>query len=314
MTALASFVRLAGTLDPRGPGARQIDGLWQFMLVLGGVVFVLVTLLLAMGLFRRGRDDPSPPPSHSGRGWLLGSVALSTGGVLAVLVATLGVMRDSPAASRDDLTVDVIGHQWWWEIEYPDHDVVTANEIHVPAGRQTLFRLRSADVIHSFWIPELGGKKDLLPEDTTTLVLEADEPGTYRGQCAEFCGLQHAKMGVYVLASPLDEFDEWAVHHSRPAVEPDTPLERRGAEVFLEADCAGCHTIRGTEADGDRGPDLTHLADRRTLAAGTLRNTTEDLIAWVTDPHAYKDGVLMEPAELEDDDLDALVAYLGSLK
>jgi cytochrome c oxidase subunit II len=300
------------TSAPAGPIAREIDGLWIFMLVLGVAVFVLVVALMVIALVRRGRDESD---GASERPWLVGSVILSVSGVAAVLVATLALMGSTPEDDPGALTIEVVGRQWWWEVRYPDHGVVTANEVHIPAGERVRLLLTSGDVVHSFWVPALAGKKDLIPEDITTLMIEADEPGTYRGQCAEFCGLQHANMGILVEAASPGDFEAWVDAQGGPAATPDTDQEVRGADVFAQAGCGRCHTVAGTGAAGQTGPDLTHLASRRTLAAGTLENTTDDLEAWITDPHVYKEGVAMEPAPpLEDDELDALVAYLESLE
>lgn len=300
------------TLSPSGPAARRIDDLWVFMLIAGTAVFIFVAVVLTLALTKRRRQESSDGV-RTGI-WLVGSSLFTAVVITAVLVATLATMRDTPEdGSGADLVVEVTGHRWWWEVAYPDHEVVTANEVHIPAGAEVFLQLRSADVIHSFWVPELAGKKDLLPDEHTSLVIEADRPGTYRGQCAEFCGLQHANMGVIVEASEPDAFQQWLDQQQETAAAPTTDLRRRGAEVFATAGCGECHTIRGTEADGTGGPDLTHLASRRTLAAGALRNTTADLSAWIEDPHAYKEGVLMEPAGLAHAELEALVAYLEGL-
>lgn len=231
--------------------------------------------------------------------------------ITVVLGFTLVAMaRLANAPTEDQLIVEVDGHQWWWEVRYPDLGVVTANEIHLPVEQPILLRVRSVDVIHSFWIPSLAGKIDLLPDKTNTMSFSASEPGTYRGVCAEFCGLQHAKMRLTAFVTADEEFDEWARQQAQPA----TVEASRGEELFLSAACPDCHTVRGTPADGSIGPDLTHLASRTTLAAGTLPNGTEDLTAWVRNPHEFKEGVEMEAAELSEADLADLIAYLESLQ
>jgi cytochrome c oxidase subunit 2 len=276
------------------------------MLAFGGAVFLLFLALLLRGLAR----GPGGPVSE--RNWLVGGGLVMPLVVVAVVLGfTLVAMaRLANQPTQNELIVEVNGHQWWWEVRYPDLGVVTANEIHLPVERPILMRVRSEDVIHSFWIPSLAGKIDLLPDKTNTTSFSANEAGTYRGVCAEFCGLQHAKMRLTALVSSQDDFDQWAAQQAEPATE----VESRGRDVFLSAECPDCHTVRGTPADGSTGPDLTHLASRTTLAAGSIPNSTEQLTAWVRNPHAFKEGVEMEAAELSEADLADLIAYLESLQ
>jgi cytochrome c oxidase subunit 2 len=342
----------AGSLDPEGPVAETMANLWWLMLGIGAVVFVVVAVLLIGGLFRRrtaaGTDEPGTPGRPGGPGGLAapggpggasGAIAatptgtdeerkrvgrwLVAGGVampLVVLVvvfgATVAAMRGVPdTVPSEALEIEVVGHQWWWEVRYPAEAFTTANEIHLPVGRPVAFRLTSADVIHSFWVPALGGKLDLLPERTNTLILEADEPGRHRSLCAEFCGLQHALMGLDVVAEPAEAFAAWVAAQQQPAAEPpEASAASRGRAVFFEAGCAACHTISGTAAQGDTGPDLSHLASRAALGAATVANTRADLLEWVADPHAVKPGVEMPAARLGDEDLNDLVAYLEGLR
>jgi cytochrome c oxidase subunit II len=316
----------AGVLDPGGPAARHIDDLWWLMLVLGTAVFVLFAVVLVLA-FRRRNDEVPPGVEVSQSRWWLhgGGVALPAIGVTVVLAATIVVMQGDPetvaadreAASRSSgseaLTVHAVASQFWWEFRYPDHDVVTATELHIPAGDPVQLRIESTDVIHSFWVPELAGKRDALPDNTTFLVIEADEPGTYRGRCAEFCGLGHAHMEVLVVAHGEGEWEEWLAARSRPAAEPTGAESERGQELFLQH-CAGCHTVRGTEADGDRGPDLTHFASRQTIGSGVLANNAENLRSWIHRPGEQKEGATMPPADLSDDALAAVAAYLRELE
>ncbi len=331
--ALSGLVVLAAcggdapsTLDPGGPGAERAASLWWMMLGLAGAVVLLVVVLLARALTRRRDPDPDPDDSGSvdgGAGDRLAPIErrfVLGGGVvlpLAVLV-TLAVFAvdaiDAVESEAGDVEVEVVGHQYWWEIRYPGTRVVTANELHIPAGEPVTLRLTSEDVIHSFWIPELAGKKDLVPGRENTLVIEADRPGTYYGQCAEFCGIQHANMATLVVAHPRDEYEAWLAGQARDAEEPTTAQEERGLEVFESGACAGCHTIRGTEAGGELGPDLTHLAGRRTLGAGVLDNTRDNLASWILDAQAHKPGSLMPPVDLDGRDAGAVVAYLESLE
>jgi cytochrome c oxidase subunit 2 len=214
--------------------------------------------------------------------------------------------------------VDVVGHQWWWEIVYRDSQadrmVFTANELHVPVGRPVRLVLSSRDVIHSFWVPSLHGKTDLIPGKTNEITIQADAPGTYRGQCAEFCGYQHAKMGLVVIAEDERSYRAWREAQRRSAVEPVTAEARRGREVFLSTSCVMCHTVRGTIAGATVGPDLTHVASRLTIGAGSLPFTRGHLQGWVANPQSVKPGALMPATALPSQDLQALVTWLEELK
>ena len=299
------------TLDPGGPAAAQIAHVWWVMLALGAVLYVLTLLFLVLALRHR-----------SARPAILGSKTfVYAWGIVVPVVALVAVMILNTRTSLElfspeptTMQVEVVGHQFFWEVRYPEVGAVTANEIHIPVGEPVEVRLESSDVIHSLWVPELGRKTDLIPGHPNTMVLQADEPGIYRGVCAEFCGIQHARMHVLVVAEPRDEFEAWLADIARPADPPDDPLERRGREVFLENSCAACHTIRGVSTVSDVGPDLTHLADRNTLAAGLLENNRGNLAGWVLDPQALKPGVRMPPTSLTGPQLEALLAYLESLE
>jgi len=235
--------------------------------------------------------------------------------ISAVLAVTLLTMRRLPVeADADALVIQVTGHQWWWEVYYPEYEIRSANEIHIPVDRHVDLELTSADVVHSFWVPALGGKLDLLPERVNKMILEASEPDVYRGVCAEFCGLQHAKMAFHVVATSEAAHREWVEAARDEAVDPPTGLAGRGLEVFLDAGCQKCHTIEATEASGTVGPDLTHVASRQSIAAGSLENTTENLARWVTSPQRLKPGVEMPDIELSSDELEALVAFLETLE
>lgn len=206
----------AGALDPQGPVARAMAELWWFMLGLGAAVFVIFAVLLGVGLFRRPRDDNEGDAQRRVRRWVVGGgVAMPFVLIVMVFTATIGAMRTMPASAPPDaLVVDVIGHQFWYEVSYPDQGISVANELHIPVGRAITLRLTSADVIHSFWVPELGGKMDMLPDHTNTLVLQADEPGEHIARCAEFCGIGHAHMELTVVAEPQDEFEAWVAEQS----------------------------------------------------------------------------------------------------
>ena len=302
-------------LDPQGPGAARIASLWWILLAVGGAIFLLVMVLLAVALLRRSDRAGLHVPVSGSRMILLGGVAMPIvvlSGVLALTVNTL-LALSAPAAT-DETVVEVIGHQFWWEVRYPGHNVLTANEIHIPAGTPVHVRLASQDVIHSFWVPELHGKLDMIPGQTNTFWLQADRPGVFKGLCAEFCGVQHAKMTFLVIAQPQAEFAAWIAQQQQPAVLPAEPIAQRGLEVFLSAGCIECHTVRGTDATGNLGPELTHVGGRRTLAAGIIANNAGNLGGWIAGPQHIKPGSLMPPTPLAGDDLQALVAYLGGLK
>ena len=306
------------SLDPAGPGARDIATLWWVLLAAGTAVFILVLVLFVVPLLRRQRDeagDRDDVPARTASRWIVWlGIVLPTVVLTGVLFVTVLTMRSvSRAAPEGSVQIDVTGYQFWWAATYPEHGVTVANELHIPVGEPVELRLTSADVIHSFWVPELHGKLDLLPETTNTLVLEADEPGIYGGECAEFCGLQHANMGFLVIAQPREEFDAWLAAQREPAA-PGGPDAERGRQVFLDADCGTCHTIRDVAAADQPGPDLTHVASRRTLASDTLTNTTENLERWLRDPDAIKVGTTMPTPDLTAEQLGALVAYLEGLE
>lgn len=306
---------LANALDPAGPAARDIEDLWKLLLWLGTATFLVFAVLLVLALFRRSRNrdhdatDTGPDDTHGRtvRPWLIGGgVVLPTVGVVVVLVATIFTMQATATEPGDDaLTIEVTGSQWWWGVTYPDHDVVTANEVHIPAGEPVRLVLTSTDVIHSFWVPSLAGKLDALPDGDNVLVIEADEPGRYNGSCAEFCGIQHASMDISVVAHTPAEFQTWLEETAQPAAEPETEIAAEGQEVFQSADCGSCHTIRGTDASGDSAPDLTHLASRKL--------SVDDLHRWLSDPHDVREGTTMPDPNLSESEVDALVAYLESL-
>jgi cytochrome c oxidase subunit 2 len=252
--------------------------------------------------------------------WLIvgGGIAGPAVVLLTLNVASLRTLVAVAApAETPALSLEVVGHQWWWEVRYPDQHVSTANEIAIPAGQTVLLHLASVDVIHSFWVPRLAGKMDLNPGQTNTTWLEADEPGRYRGACAEFCGIQHANMVFTVFADPPDQYQAWVAAQQQPAATPSDPTLARGAQAFASLGCIGCHALRygGTAAvGGGVGPDLTHLASRETIAAGTLPNTPEALARWIANPQAAKQGTTMPATQTDPETLRALATYLSSLR
>ena len=251
--------------------------------------------------------------------WAVGS-AIGITVVTLFVVLVLSVItgkRVEGLTSKNPVTIQVIGHQWWWEVTYPnpqaDQTVTTANEIHVPVGTPVVVLTNSRDVIHSFWAPNITGKRDLLPGYSSAFWFQIDKAGVYHGQCAEFCGLQHAHMGFSIVAESVGDFQSWQQQQLKPAAEPKTPEAVHGRDVFLTHACLMCHTIRGTDAGSRVGPDLTHVSSRNMIAAETLPNTTGALTGWIVDPQRIKPGTLMSPNPLSPDDLQAVVTYLQSL-
>ena len=310
-----------------GPQAGQILDLWRLTLALCALVFVAVLVALVFALRRAGRATRDTPPETAGLAvpepgprravaWAMSISAVLLGVLLVASVATDRALAALPLQGA--LHVEVTGHQWWWSVRYDDTDPSgifdTANELHLPVGRPVVLTLRSADVIHSLWIPSLAGQKDLIPGRTATLVLRADRQGVYRATCAEFCGWQHAWMALPVIVESQSGYDEWAANQRQQAKTPTDALALQGQRLVLGGDCVMCHRIGGTEAAARNGPDLTHLAGRATLGAGVLPNDAAHLAAWVTDPSAHKPGVAMPAHAFEPDQLRAVVAYLQSLQ
>jgi cytochrome c oxidase subunit 2 len=303
-------------LAAAGPAAASIDGLWRLMLVLGTVIYVGVMAYLLWAVFRRRRRAKEPLSDQQQQRIIVwGGAVMPAVVVLVVFGATLATLRSLPAPGPDAaLTIDVTGYQWWWEVHYGELGVTTANEIHIPVGQPVDFRLTSRDVIHSFWVPQLHGKLDLNPGHVTVIRLEADAPGNYWGECAEYCGIQHAQMRFVVVAETPEAFGQWVERMQQPAAVPSELPARRGLDVFLSSNCIFCHRVDGTDATGELGPDLTHVASRLTLGAGAAPNTRGSLGGWVADPHSLKPGVLMPPSDLSGEELQALLAYLETLE
>jgi cytochrome c oxidase subunit II len=325
MTELAMLSLLQqshSVLNPSSPQTRLIGRLWDAMYLVSAAVFVLVVLALLLGAFRRrGGETPETDPRRERS--LTTAVSVATALTVLILfgflVYDVAVGRQlTRGFGKEALQVRVVGHQWWWELQYRDsvaHNwFTTANELHIPVGRPVVLELLSTDVIHSFWPPTVSQKRDLIPGKDNSLWLQADTPGVYRGQCAEYCGQQHAKMGFLVIAQRPDSFAGWLARQRDTALTPTTELARRGQEVFLASSCVMCHAIAGTPAGSRVGPDLTHLASRRTIAAGTLPNTRGNLAGWIIDPQKIKPGTRMPPTQLKPADLQTLLAYLETLK
>ena len=298
---------------PASEQAASITRLWWWFFGVGMVVWIAVITATLLAI----RTDRVM--SHERKERAVQAAVFVTVLVLAgFLIYDFSVGRALAAHPQRALTIDVVGHQWWWEVTYedpsPSKRVVTANEIHVPVGELIQIKLRAADVIHSFWVPNLHGKRDLVPGYVSTHWFRADTAGIYRGQCAEFCGLQHAQMALYIVAEPPVKFAAWLAAGSAPPEPPTDATLLYGRAVFMSTGCAMCHTIGGTEARASVGPDLTHFKSRASIAAGTLANTRANLTRWIRDPSAIKPGVRMPSVALSDAELSALVSYLETLK
>lgn len=304
-----------GALDPSGPGARRIADIWWVMFWVGLIPLAIVLVILT--LIAAGRQ---PGGLFTDRRIIVyGGVVLSSLLLVPVVAVTMLVERDLRDAADGGMTIEVVGHQYWWDVYYPDPNgegtVRDANEIHIPVGEPVLLRVTSNDVIHSLWVPEIHGKIDLIPGHTNELTIQADEPGVYRGRCAEFCSIGHALMRLIVVATPPDEFDQWLLEQSRPA---DVTISSGVRQTFGNS-CAPCHTVRGIfevpqTFEGDFGPDLTHFASRRMIGANILPNTTEALARWIIDPQGVKPGNRMPDVGLDADDLDEIIALLNELE
>jgi cytochrome c oxidase subunit 2 len=306
-----------------GPRADAATALTWGLIVLSLVVVIVITLLVVAGVFvrrRRGLRVADAPIEQHGDGiaWITVGLAPTLVALAAALIWTMAVLAaiDSPRRPPA-VTLEVTGHEWWWEVRYlgarPGDSFTTANEIHVPVGKPVKVWLKGADVIHAFWVPALTGKTETIPGRTNLTWLQADRAGVYRGQCAQFCGLQHAHMAVYVIAEPPAAFDAWRHGQILAALSAASPESAAGQAVF-QARCAECHAVRGTPAHGEKGPDLTHLMSRQTLAAGALPNTTGALSGWIANPQALKPGAKMPPTYLSGPQLVELRAYLETLR
>ncbi len=303
--------------SPASPQAKVIVDFFYVVLGICGVILAIVTGLIVISLVRfRSAPGSTEPAQTVGNkriefAWTIIPLLI----VLCLFVLTARAMNQSDPVPRElhpDLVVT--GHQWWWEARYPGSGAATANEIHVPVGRRLLVRLESADVIHDFWAPRLGRKVDAVPGHPNYVWLQPSQAGTYLGACAEYCGTEHAWMRFLVIAEPPAEFEQWQQHQSLVAARPASEAAQRGAQVFQQMTCANCHAIAGTAAKAAVAPDLTHVASRRTLAAGVLENSPRNLAAWLADPQKIKPGALMPNLQLTPAQVSDLLAYLEELK
>ncbi len=310
-------------LAPASTPAKEIFGLSLFVLLITGTIFVVVGGLLAYALIRfraRGADDAQHEPAQV-YGSTQVELAWTVIPVLIVVVLFLTTARiifavQNAPRPKSALDVTVVGHQFWWEFRYPKLGIVTANELHIPVSTPvsdapTYLRLLSADVDHSFWVPQLGGKTDLIPNHPNEMWFDPRETGLYLGQCAQFCGVEHAKMLLRVYVDTPEQFDAWVKNQQKPGAQHAAVAE--GRHIFETQACMNCHTVTGTAAQGTFGPDLTHLMSRATIASGAVENTPANLRAWIQDPNQYKPGALMPAMQLSDQQIDQLVAYLTTL-
>jgi len=341
------------TFDPHGANARQLQNLIKPVFIVAALVFILVQGLIVFCIvkFRERSPDDAPVQVHGNAkaelGWTIAP---------ALILAVIGIFTvvtvfdiNTRAAGAEVLQVKVIGHQWWWEYQYPDLNIVTANELHIPVGKTVQLELTSADVIHSFWAPKLAGKLDVVPGHKNYLKIGADTPGDYSGQCAEYCGLSHANMRLRVMADSVDDFEAWVANQQAPSVPPVVPATTTtaspasttgdtaapatpvvgvdpvadaaaGSALFVGRGCSGCHTIRGLEgANGKVGPNLTHLQARTTFAGAIFELNDKNLRKWLRDPPGMKpmvpsNGQGMPNLGLSENDITQLIAYLETLK
>jgi cytochrome c oxidase subunit 2 len=324
MLALLVFVACAQApsfMHPASAPAHRIAILGWWLIAIAAVVFIVVMSLLLIPLLGKRREI-SHADVHEGDGERM----ILIGGALVPAIILLGVFvfslptlsaTETPA-TRPRYMMHITGHQWWWEVNYlsadPGFRITTANEIHIPVGEPVAIRVDSRDVAHSFWVPELQGKIDLIPGQTNSFWIRADKPGIYHGQCAEYCGMQHAHMGVIVVAQTPEQYAQWMREQQQPAAAPTTHDDSLGALAFQTGPCSLCHTIRGTEAHGVLGPDLTHIGSRLTLGAATIPNTRGHRMGWIANAQGIKPGVAMPPMYLDASSLQALNAYLESLR
>lgn len=310
----------SSALVPAGPQSMAISHLMSLFLTVSLIVFVAVTIGLAYAVRRARRNtEPSATADRTATRVVTAAAGLTVVTLFVLLVASVLASRQLSAIERPKaLTIEVTAYQWWWNIEYdhpmPSQRITSPNEIHIPVGEPVHIKLASHDVIHSFWVPSLHGKRDVLPGHFSEIWVQADRPGIYRGQCAEFCGHEHARMAFLVIAEPRPKFDAWVANQRSEGHPPGTPEQQRGRELFEASDCALCHRVQGTTAGATAGPDLTHVASRLTLAAATIPNDRAALARWIEAPHHFKPATQMPATALSDDDARALVSYLENLK
>ena len=299
------------TLKPASHAAQAIADLWWVLFVVSVIVFfVVVTLVLVGALRRRGGGEPNRTSSRGATRFVaIAGVVVPAIVVISLFFASVATLPAvSPAGKNARMTIDVVGRQWFWDVYYRNRTIRTSNEIHIPVGVPVEVRVTSEDVIHSLWVPRLNRKIDVIPGQTNSVVFDADKSGVFRGQCAEFCGVEHGLMALLVVAQPQAQFDRWLANQARPAP------KSAGLDAFVGSGCSGCHEISGAPQKSRYGPDLSHLGSRLSIGAGTLTNTPEHLADWIRDPQRIKPGNKMPDLGLSEPEIQILVRYLESLK
>jgi cytochrome c oxidase subunit 2 len=313
---------IGNIFKPLASPAESVYSLSMLTFAVCGAIFVVVGGLMAYAIFRyrhKGGEERSEPPQVYGSNQI--EIAWTVIPVLIVFVLTMSTARVTSAIQDQRMPqaavkITVVGHQWWWEYRYPDLGIVTANEMHVPLNTKehpmvSSLTLQSADVAHSFWIPQLAGKTDVIPNRINHMWIDPREPGVYLGNCAEYCGTQHANMLVRVVVDSPEDFDKWVAHQKEDA---EHPAAQPGRDLFLALSCVNCHTVKGTPAEGKFGPDLSHIMSRQTIASGMIPNNLDNLLRWVKDPQEVKPGNLMPNMQLTETENNLIVAYLSTLK
>src|SRR4051812_7363557 len=316
--ALAACGKSPSMLSPHSPEARSIASTWWLMFALALAVYIVVAALIGIAILRRAPNvDDQRRRRFENRFIFVGGLVIPIVILGITAVATVVVANDlSPAsaAAEPQVRITVIGEQWWWRIDYPNEGVVTANEIHVPVGRAVDITLVSGNVIHSLWVPELNGKADLIPGQVNHLRFTATKTGRFDGRCAEFCGIQHARMEFVVFVDSAQDYAKWVADNRAPTPDPTDAAAQRGQQLLVNSSCAGCHKISGTAAQGELGPDLTHIASRKTLGAGTVDNTPDGLAKWLDDTQSLKKGAHMPEVDLTAEQISDLVEYMKTLR
>lgn len=305
-------IPLQSVLQSSSRQAEEINRLTNYFFVAAGFILLVVTVFTAYVLykFRGNKKETSSKPLS--RKWEIAMIGIPS--LLVAIFLYLNIKTiNSVEPDHGNKTPDVIitAHQWWWEASYPSSNVVTANEIHLPVGKNILLKLLSADVVHDWWIPQFGNKMDMVPTQENYLWLNIKQPGEYYGICSEFCGAQHAHMRLKVIAQSDEEYNNWLMHRQQPAM---NTVFTDGAQLFMTKTCGNCHRINGTAANGTVGPDLTHLGSRQTLLAGLLENNLQNLQNWIKDPQQIKPGAYMPDFHLDDTTVKSIAFYLNSLK
>lgn len=311
------YVLLDSILKPASDQADQIHQLGVYFIIAATAVLTLVVILLSHILlkYKAKPADPEPKQTRDNKTverWMIAGPAILVGIFFYLTIDTMRKVETPLTDQKPDIVIT--GHQFWWEVHYPNDSVTTANEVHMPVGKKLLIQLKSADVIHDWWVPSLGNKMDLIPGRDNHVWITIQKPGIYEGTCSEFCGAQHAWMRIKVIAQNAEDFQAWLEKDKQPAEEASNALAITGKNIFLKSACGSCHTINGTAAQGTIGPNLTHLGSRSTILSGMLANTSDHLEKWITDPQKIKPGSLMPKFTLQTDSIKALVAYVSQLK